>query len=63
MQEKILDIGSFFLFESKIPTGSFYYEVKYRPEHFPIAVFPFLNKEDAIIFAEQKTKSDKRLFK
>lgn len=55
------EIGSFILFYQETPNKRLYI-LKYKPEHFPIQEFQFLNKAEAIAFAEKKTKTDRRLF-
>lgn len=61
MTVEITTIGSFILFSKKIPNRTLYI-LKYNNEHFSTQEFRFLDKDEAIAFAERKIKTDKRLF-
>ena len=57
----IKTIGSFNIYEKELQHRKLFI-VEYKPQHVPLHNWQFLVLDDAVVFANKKTKIDKKLF-
>ena len=57
-----MEIGSFIITSQEYKTHTVY-TVKYKPQFYPIYQWQFFQEEHAIVFAEEKTRIDRKLLR